>query len=256
MREKKRSWFNDPEWEELHRRVSRRGALKPEAPSGVEGISAKKSAPKPRFEPVKKDPEPISEARSDKKTVSVSIELPKFSIRKPALSRPSPKQKKILLRVGIVATVILVINALALTFIKDKKDPGATQGVTTQATQPEFPVVLPDGSKQGLTNENINYDPVKKVASYKDTLQGIDITVSQQPLPEAFKSDPAVQVEKIAKDFSADKALPTKSTKAFVGTSAQGPQSVVTWKKGVLIFIFANREIKDEEWVSYIDSFQ
>lgn len=254
-----KSWLDDPEWEDLHRRVNKKNKLKLKSKPqvNIDGINVKPKHVRPAIASPQAKIQPKPETVKEPKKANLSMNIPLWlSSPKSIHQKLGPKHKKWGLRIAIAATAILVINALALAFIKPNKDDSSTQGANTELSQqPDFPIVFPDGSREATSGET-KYDPAKKVVSYKDILHGKEITISEQELPEQFKNDPAPQVEKIAKDFSADKALPTKSTKAFLGNSAQGPQSVVTWKKGILIFIFAPSAIPDSDWVEYIDNLQ
>lgn len=84
--------------------------------------------------------------------------------------------------------------------------------------------------------------------TYKDTLDGVAILVSQQPLPRS------VNVEEMAKGFNATEVIQAERTKVFLGTSAKGPQSVIFAKDNLLILIKSQKQINNDSWLRYINS--
>jgi hypothetical protein len=91
------------------------------------------------------------------------------------------------------------------------------------------------------------------VFAYIDTLNRIQITVSQQPLPTDFSSNPDEDIKEMALDFNAkERVVADDATVYFVGTSTKGPQSVITTKNNLLILIKSPVQIKNEQWSRYI----
>lgn len=114
---------------------------------------------------------------------------------------------------------------------------------------PQFSSVTPEK----VTIENLGGWKVitgregENVYSYDDVIDTVDIRVSQQKMPSK-------SLEDIAKGFNAIKKLPTKDADAYIGTSAKGPQTVITTKNDALIFIMSMDGISDSSWVRYIES--
>lgn len=92
------------------------------------------------------------------------------------------------------------------------------------------------------------------VFAYLDSIDGKQINVSQQPLPDDFKDDTAAQIEVFANGYHADKKLQAGDTTFFLGTSAKGPQSVIIAKNNLLILIKSTVVINDDKWIDYINS--
>lgn len=165
--------------------------------------------------------------------------------------------KKQLLMTG-AACLVLVTSFTGIRAITDKKegDADVQTGVLGQSATPDYKPVLPDGSEKSTSSNQVLYDPEKKVTSYKDTIKGINITVSQQPMPDSFSDDPDGEVKKLAENFSATKEIKASGLTGYLGTSAKGPQSMVLKKRNLLIFIFSEKTIPDQDWGIYISSLQ
>jgi len=116
--------------------------------------------------------------------------------------------------------------------------------------KPDFKVYYPVKNKK----EEMSYDYKKKVASYPDQIDTIPITISQQKLPDPFKANPVVELEKLAKQINANTKLETTSVNAFMGQSVKGPQTVVFVKEETLIFIKSDSQVAISDWNKYLDS--
>lgn len=124
------------------------------------------------------------------------------------------------------------------------------------AKSPEYQTVLPKGKTISQLGGWKRVSPPEKdpVFAFADTIDGIPISVSQQPLPESFKSDTAGQVAELAKRFNATDETNAGDAKVYIGTSAKGPQSVIFAKGGVLVLIKSQKKIKDASWAEYAKS--
>lgn len=96
-----------------------------------------------------------------------------------------------------------------------------------------------------------NNDPV---FAYTDKLDGVPISISQQPLPPAFKADAATQLAELAKKFNATTKLEADGTTIYLGTSAKGPQSVLFVKNDLLIMIKSQNKVSNGAWETYAKS--
>lgn len=241
MREEKDSWFDDPEWESLRREVHNRPLFNSRAKMKSPSVAQNQPAGSPQ-----------------KVNVSINFSLPKVKLPK-LFTRVASKIKgtkfsRKQLIIGGAACLVLVSSFGVLRAISGKgKSSEVASGVLGEAAkEPEFRTVLPEGDADYTSSKKIAYDAQKKVASYTDTLNGVPITVSQQPLPDSFKDDPDGQVKKIAENFSANKEIKAGGLVAYLGTSAKGPQSLVLKRGDLLIFIFSQRAIPDDVWGTYI----
>lgn len=127
---------------------------------------------------------------------------------------------------------------------------GAEDGIDLKT--PAFKPLIPADKK----NIRQKYDPQRRVISYNDELAGTKIVVSQQALPEAFKLDPEITVEEMAKKFNATTPIKAGGITAYAGKSADGPQSIVFHASGKLVFIYAPQEMAQEHIITYIKLLQ
>lgn len=235
---KKGSWLDDdPEWRALKQRLDNKPAPKPKKQQPI-------ARPQKLGDAVTHTPKPP-------KKVEVSLNLTVPTVKIPKLKTPklTPKQY----RVGATVTGFIVVSLIGFTVFSKlsskKSDDG--KGVLAQTAQkPEFDTVIPKDNEE--TNSKIRYDPERKVASFTDKIGATDITVSQQELPENLKKNTDEEVEKLAKGFSATEVIVESNPKAYLGTSAKGPQTVIFHKNGLLVFIFSQKSIEKSVWAEYI----
>ena len=86
-----------------------------------------------------------------------------------------------------------------------------------------------------------------------DRLAGVDILVTQQGLPESMKAEPSKEVEKLALSYNATQSVKTEKSEFFIGTNANGQQSVISYTKSLLILVKSSGKISNERWQSYIE---
>lgn len=142
------------------------------------------------------------------------------------------------------------ISYVAYNKLQDTPKRGSTAVLGTVSVKPDFATVY----AAGPAATELRYDETKKVASYNDTLTGVPITISQQPLPSGFKTDPSGEVAKLATQINANEKISTVDTVAYSGLSIKGPQTVVFVKNDLLIFIIAQKKIETLDWIKYIES--
>lgn len=94
------------------------------------------------------------------------------------------------------------------------------------------------------------------VYAYTDKIEGVTVSVSQQPLPQSFKKNTAQEVSKLAKSYNASRQLKAGNVTIYVGASAKGPESAIFVKESVLVLIKSQAAVSDEAWVSYTKNLQ
>jgi hypothetical protein len=157
----------------------------------------------------------------------------------------------------ITGAILLVSLATAGIFIlvgnsSSHKDTEVTTKVLgDKVVKPEFQTVAPDGQNGGDAS-SVKYDTSKKVATYTDKIDGVGITVSEQILPDSFKKDSNGELEKLAETIYANELIQGADFKAYAGVSIKGPETIVTVKKGLLIFIFSGQKISSDSIGRYI----
>jgi hypothetical protein len=92
------------------------------------------------------------------------------------------------------------------------------------------------------------------VYAYIDKLAGVQINVSEQPLPASFKDNPDQQLSQLAQNFEATNKITAGGTTVYIGTSIKGPQSVLLTKSNLLILIKSTGQIPNGDWAAYINS--
>lgn len=171
------------------------------------------------------------------------------------IGRPKRRMPKMLVAFGMLL-LLLPLGFLGLSIAKNLNKPQQqtaspeVKGQTEEA-KPDFAIMRPTTEDNQATTPK--YDTTKKVVSYNDILADVPITVSQQPLPTAFTTDPTGQVEKLAKQINANDKISTSDTTAYAGISIKGPQTVVFTKNDLLVFIIANKKIDTIDWIKYIE---
>lgn len=120
----------------------------------------------------------------------------------------------------------------------------------------EYQTVLPESKSIDALGgwKRVSPPNTTAVYAYVDAIDGIAVSVSQQPLPANFKNDIDSQVAELAKKFDATDKLTAGDTKVYYGTSAKGPQSVIFTKNGLLILMKSQAKISPDSWTKYIKS--
>lgn len=142
----------------------------------------------------------------------------------------------------ILAGVIIIV--IAATHHTPKP---ATAGQT-----PSYAVIVPKNSS--VSWQRVSPSSSAPVYAYADTINGVDATVSEQPLPASFQSDPSGQIANLAQGYNATDTITAGETKVYIGTSANGPQSVIFTKNNLLVLIKSQANISNKAWTAYINS--
>lgn len=205
------------------------------------------------------------------KTVEIKIALPvlpKLSL--PKLPKVRPAYIKNLTRITrkkvVVGSVIIVVAVASCAgyYLSNRPKAPAINAEATSAPQdlvrgtPDYPTVVPDGKNIEDLGGWTRVSPPDRdpVFAYTDKIDEVPINVSQQPLPEDFKSDTAEHIEQLARGFKATEKITVGSTDVHIGTSAQGPQSVIFSQNDILILIKSTAPIDKNKWTQYVSSLQ
>jgi hypothetical protein len=151
---------------------------------------------------------------------------------------------------GLLA-VAAVTGVVVLVVHPSKKDTKGTLGATSEA-KPDFKPVLPNGKVDSTGSGKVAFDPTHDVVSFTDKIGGVDVTVSEQPLPATFKNDPEGQVATLAKNLNANEVINESNPKAYLGRSIKGPQTVLFTKNNLLVFIYAPGALDKAALAEYI----
>ncbi|HSX35585.1 MAG TPA: hypothetical protein VLH84_01465 [Patescibacteria group bacterium] len=120
---------------------------------------------------------------------------------------------------------------------------------------PTFATITPAG--KSMTNWSKISPPGRDpVYAYADQINGVRVDVSEQPLPASFKTNTADQIASMAQGFNATQKMTLSSTTVYIGTSANGPQSLIFTEKGLLILIRSTSRVSADQWAGYISKLQ
>lgn len=207
-----------------------------------------------------------SAAVPDTKTIDINISfgsLPKL----PKLPRVKPfiddirhfrwtRRTQLMAGVIVIAMLFTLPHFLPSIGIGSPSTNSETRSVPAAANQkPDYQTIIPDSkATDQITWHRVSPPNHNAVFAYADTLDGVQITVSQQPIPDSFKPDISSKVADLAKNYAATDKVTAGTTAMFVGTSAQGPQSVIFAKNNLLVLIKSSSKITDASWAKYAES--
>lgn len=176
------------------------------------------------------------------------------------------RKKRVRLVMGLIAIFLCIITVRSVIF-KDKTDQlGAKTGASTQMSSgnidadipqvdsTEFPLVWPSGkSEKDFKIVRVSPFGNDTVYAYIDILNNQEIKISQQKLPERFKTERDVKLKELADSFQATNVIQVDEQKIYHGYSQNiNTQSLIFIKKDLLIFIASPQQTRDEIWAGYI----
>lgn len=162
------------------------------------------------------------------------------------------------LSLSIIAAIIIVFGGGA--YLRSRgggDDPASNQQAGADGAV-TYQTVLPSGkSIDDLGGwQRISPPEGDPVFAYNDSIDGISVNVSQQPLPRSLKESPDQWVADLAKKFNATTRISADGNPVYVGTSAKGPQSAIFRKDELLVLIKSESKIEDQSWATYARSLQ
>ncbi len=146
--------------------------------------------------------------------------------------------------------LLLVVAGLLLwhTFAK------ADHTSKDHASTPTYQTISPGGQSVSQLGgwRRVSPPNSQPVYAYDDSIGGVSISVSQQPLPSSFATNTDEKIAQLAKSYNATNKLATGDTTVYIGTSAKGPQSVIFTKNNLLVLIKSQSAVNDQAWKQYI----
>lgn len=200
--------------------------------------------------------------RGEPKEVVVKIGLPRIKVPKmPKVRIRRPKVSKRVFFAGSTLVVALVLGFVGYGFLNGKEeDKKITSAGVLDASdeQPEFDTILPAGKSIEALGGWARVSPPDKdpAFAYVDTLEGVQLNVTQQPLPETLKRDTDNELRKLAERFGSRHKVETDVVTVYVGTSAKGPQSAVLIREDLLILIKSSSALTDKQWTGYVTALE
>lgn len=168
----------------------------------------------------------------------------------------------LLLIVLFIAIAFFIINAnqnsIEQNLSENKNNQTDATLTNIGVAEPEFVTITPNHKSiselGGWTK--ISPDGAAPVYTYIDRIDGININVSEQSLPEDFKTDTEQKVKNLATSFNASQKITTNEKSIYIGQSRDGAQSIIFSKNNLLVFIKTDKKINNSSIVSYINSLE
>jgi hypothetical protein len=184
------------------------------------------------------------------KEIAIELSLPSIPLRRGVQKLGSLPKKYY----GLSALVLVPVAVVAVVAIgTNGRQAPSVQGEQV-SNVPDYAALTPNGDITDTTSQKISYDPAKKVSSYTDKINGFEVTVSMQPIPDTFKPAIGDNVKKVADQFAATTVLDVDNGAAYLGTSPKGPQSFVGYRGELLVFMTSLQKIEDAAWAEYFNS--
>jgi len=258
--------YEDPEWKDLVETVKR------QAEEDLEENN------KPKFlrRNHKTETHAVPKDEPEKVELNIHLTLPKIKwekvkglkaafLKARASALPYIKNHQYQKIAGGLAVALILVFTVANTVLStNKSEGGANDNQSALATgqsasKPDpvihdvpFKIFLPD---KDLPKEAISYNPNKKFAKFDDQIDSIAISVTEQTLPDNFKSSPASSLESLAKQMNATDSIETTSAGTiYVQQSAQGAQTAIFIRSNILGFVRTQNEVGVSKIAMYIDS--
>jgi len=207
--------------------------------------------------PAPATPEQPNSAR-DAKLIEIRLMLPRLQvlgILKIMATRAQTLRRR--QKIGLIVAAVTVI--VAGTFIKSHSSDSNTGSPKQQNPldmiekgTPDYATLVPQDSR--VVWYRITPKDRNAVYAYADTISGVQVRVSQQPLPDEFLNDTDNKIRNIAISENATKTISAAGTKIYVGASSKGTQPAIFAKDKLLITMRAAAPIDDDDWKTYINS--
>lgn len=168
------------------------------------------------------------------------------------------------LRIGAACLAVIVAGVLLSANKSNNTDKPQSLGVNSISggsqtddgktdEVPEFKILYPKNKPDDFTAVTRKTPTGLLLHTYADNIDGIEIEVTQQQLPDSFKSAPFVELEKMAKNFQATDIIQIDEAFVYHGLDEKTRvQSLFTVISDTLISIRSAEKISDDQWAAYI----
>jgi hypothetical protein len=219
-------------------------AVKVKAPSPTQKKTRTIESSQPNKPPAPHPQTELTRTVEIKLAMPSSFKLPKLKSAKRNQLLRSVGWKMTLKKLALGATVVAVVIAVFVGFhiwsnsrnndvAENPTEINEHHSTTLTRGTPNYSTILPSGkSIQQLGGwARISPPDQNPVYAYADKISGIDVAVSEQPLPPNFQNNTVKQLAQLAKSVGASlKLTGNGGTTIYLGTAPQGPQSVVLSK--------------------------
>lgn len=202
----------------------------------------------------------VSEEDDRQALLAVQINMPSFSLKNTRLAKIWPSNgvnwRVVAAILGVVAMLIGGWYAQQLASKRPAKvvsDPKTTSAI---ATELGFVPLAPAGRGKLVPGKNNPYyNSAKSFYEYREDYQGSSLTINEQPLPDKLKKKS--EVDKLRQSLTMTDDFTTTLGKAYISTDkTSGAQRVMLLNNYLLMFIQSTKTFTNDQWVSYIESFE
>lgn len=165
-------------------------------------------------------------------------------------SRITPKHIR-LAKVGAVCLVTAVLGARLLPGVIERFS--GDSGILGTQTEAGFDTLNPAEEVSAQV-----YDQENDVAIYKDSIGEVEITVSQQVLPDNLKNNPD-ELQKLAISLDDKTTINRHETQKgviYIATTEAQTNIVIFSYNNLLVFIRSNGLLDDQIWIGYVNSLE
>lgn len=206
---------------------------------------------------------PVAKAPIKKRSIVMRLMSrlrPRSSRLKDLLKRP---YKRLIIVILIAVALLGVLTGAWYLLRPNSEQTTPTAGTGTNAPKPagdlvpgtaSYAVLLPDGKTIKDLGGGWVRDQSHPLFIYLDTIDTVNIKVSEQPLPDSLKTDTEQAVELIAKNYDITQKVTVGDTTIHIGTFGNGIQRIILSKAHLLILITSNNTLTNDQWIGYINS--
>jgi len=170
-------------------------------------------------------------------------------------------KKRIVFALSVASFIVLLSGVAIATHHGASKivtPTGLPTAPTLQKGTPSYATILPSGKTAESLGGWTRVSPPDRnpVFAFIDTLNKTPISVSEQPLPSDFTNNTDAKIQELATNYNATQKIPIGPMTVYIGTSTNGPQSLIFYKNNLLILIKSAERIENTIWSTYINSLQ
>lgn len=183
--------------------------------------------------------------------------LPKLKVVKKIKTKLNTRRRKV---VAVVVLAIIFVAVMSWYFLFERtnvisKDIPSTK-ITLAKGTPTYDTILPDGKSSNDLGGWTRVSPPTSnaVYAYVDKIVTVQVDVSEQPLPDAFKNNVEAQVQQIAEAQGAGEKITLGTITVHIGTYDGGLQRAIFSKDNLLILITSSNTISNDQWATYVNS--
>jgi len=182
-----------------------------------------------------------------------SVITPIFVRTKQQVSKKRLIFSGVIIGIVIFSLVIWGIHGQKVNFGLGKTlSTAADIGQGQSIVKPNFTPALPSDNPKVVTTQNNQH----AIIVYTDTYNKVQLTVSQQALPDNFKTDPTAIVRVAKEQLKATNSVTTDKGELYYLTNNTGQQWAVVQYQDLLIFLQTNSKLDDSGWAGYMQQLQ